>query len=141
MAKEKKMNKKKVAIIAAAVAAAVAVAGVASYLAFFKNDDKNTPDSESESSQEEIEGDLPSSKGDATSSSDANSKYSDAEVYTNEKGNPAAKTESGVEVELTPDNVARLFEEYEKVKGTNSEREKELLDQIQLILEVPRDDL
>ena len=134
MAEKKKKNKKKVAIIAAAVAAAVAVAGVASYFAFFKDDGKN-PDSESENAQEEIEGDLPSSNDDVISSSDGETKYGDAEVYTNKNGNRAAKTESGVEVEFTEENITKLFEEYEKEKGSGSEREKEILDQIQLILE------
>ena len=62
-------------------------------------------------------------------------KYGDAEVYINADGKEAAKTESGVEVELSGDNFAKLYEEYQKVAGTGSDKEKELLDQIQLILE------
>jgi|GEM_PF-5273782 len=65
----------------------------------------------------------------------AETKYGDAEVYTNDKGKDAAKTESGVEVELTTDNLAKLYDEYQKVAGSGSDKEKELLDQIQLILE------
>ncbi len=64
-----------------------------------------------------------------------NTKYGDAEIYDNTNGVPSAKTESGVEVELTGDNLQKLFAEYEKVKGSGSETEKALLDQIQLILE------
>lgn len=62
-------------------------------------------------------------------------KYGDAEVYTNADGKDAAKTESGVEVELSGDNLQKLYGEYQKVAGTGSDKEKELLDQIQLILE------
>ena len=61
--------------------------------------------------------------------------YGDAEIYTNESGNPAAKTNDGTEVEFTTENMQKLFAEYEKESGTGSEREKELLDQIQLFLE------
>lgn len=63
-------------------------------------------------------------------------KYGDAEVYTNEAGNPAAKTESGVEVELTGENMQKLMDEYAAVQGSGSEEEKALLDQIQVLLEV-----
>lgn len=62
-------------------------------------------------------------------------KYGDAEIYETKEGVPAAKTESGTEVELTGENLQNLFAEYEKEKGSGSEREKELLDQLQLILE------
>lgn len=65
----------------------------------------------------------------------ANTKYGDAEVYTNADGKDTAKTESGVEVELSGDNLQKLYGEYQKVAGTGSDKEKELLDQIQLILE------
>ena len=65
----------------------------------------------------------------------ADTKYGDAEVYTNADGKDAAKTESGVEVELSGDNLQKLYGEYQKVAGTGSDKEKELLDQIQLILE------
>ncbi|MBO5370788.1 MAG: hypothetical protein J6B23_08955 [Clostridia bacterium] len=64
-----------------------------------------------------------------------NTLYGDAEIYTNESGNPAAKTNDGTEVEFTTENMQKLFAEYEKESGTGSEREKELLDQIQLFLE------
>lgn len=61
--------------------------------------------------------------------------YGNAEIYTNENGKPAAKTNDGTEVEFTTENMQKLFAEYEKESGTGSEREKELLDQIQLFLE------
>ena len=64
-------------------------------------------------------------------------KYGDANVYEKD-GVPHAKTQSGQEVEISGDNFAELIEEYEKVKGSGSAKEKELLDKIQLILEAPR---
>lgn len=75
------------------------------------------------------------SDGQIASEPSANTKYGDAEVYTNADGKDAAKTESGVEVELSGDNLQKLYGEYQKVAGTGSDKEKELLDQIQLILE------
>lgn len=63
-------------------------------------------------------------------------KYSDNEVYKDEAGTEYSKTESGTEVELSGENFQALMEEYEKVKGTGSEREKELLDQIQVIMDI-----
>lgn len=63
-------------------------------------------------------------------------KYGNAEVYTDSKGNKAAKTEDGTEVELTSENLQNLMTEYAKVKGRGSEEEKKILDQIQVILEV-----
>ncbi len=66
------------------------------------------------------------------------SKYGEAEVYQNDKGNPAAKTEDGTEVELTGESMESIYSEYEKVKGSGSEKERELLDKLQLILEAPR---
>lgn len=63
-------------------------------------------------------------------------KYGNAEVYTDSKGNKAAKTEDGTEVELTSENLQNLMTEYAKVKGSGSEEEKKILDQIQVILEV-----
>ncbi len=58
-----------------------------------------------------------------------------AEVYTNDNGKPAAKTESGVEVELSGENMNKLLEDYQKVQGSGSEEERAVLDQIQVILE------
>lgn len=90
------------------------------------------------SSQEEIKTDKkeePNSHN--TSAPEDGAKYSEAKVY--EKGGvPHAKTEAGQEVELSGENLNKLIAEYEKVKGTGSEKEKELLDKIQLILEAPR---
>lgn len=63
-------------------------------------------------------------------------KYSDNEVYKSDDGKEYSKTEDGTEVEITGDNFQKLMEEYEKVKGTGSEKEKELLDQIQVIMDV-----
>lgn len=71
----------------------------------------------------------------STEAPSADTKYGNAEVYTNDNGNDAAKTESGVEVELSGDNLQKLYGEYQKVAGSGSDKEKELLDQIQLILE------
>ncbi len=92
----------------------------------------------SSASQEEIKTDKkeePSSQN--TSAPEDGAKYSEAKVY--EKGGvPHAKTESGQEVELSGESLNKLIAEYEKVKGTGSEKEKELLDKIQLILEAPR---
>jgi len=62
-------------------------------------------------------------------------KYGDAEIYTNDNGNPAAKTEDGTEVELTTESINELFKEYEKVKDTDSEEEAAILEQLQLFLE------
>lgn len=98
------------------------------------NEEREIPSS----SQEEIKTDKkeePSSQN--TSAPEDGTKYSEAKVY--EKGGvPHAKTESGQEVELSGESLNNLIAEYEKVKGTGSEKEKELLDKIQLILEAPR---
>ena len=72
-----------------------------------------------------------------SSSEKNNTKYGDANVYE-KNGVPHAKTESGEEIEISGDNFAELISEYEKVKGSGSAKEKELLDKIQLILEAPR---
>ena len=61
-------------------------------------------------------------------------KYTDADIYTNKDGQLAAKTDSGKEVEFTGDYMQKLFDEYEKVKGKNPKREKEILDELQLIM-------
>lgn len=78
-----------------------------------------------------------SGHADAEAPSDAqtDTKYGNAPTYQNEEGKTAAKTESGTEVELTGENMAKIYAEYEKVKGSGSDRERELLDQLQLILE------
>ena len=73
------------------------------------------------------------------SSAGAPAKYENAQVYENADGNKAAKTKSGEEVELTGESMAELYAQYEKVRGTGSQEEKELLDKLQLILEAPRD--
>lgn len=72
------------------------------------------------------------------SSAGAPAKYENADVYENANGNKAAKTESGEEVELTGESMQEIYAEYEKVRGTGSAKEKELLDKLQLILEAPR---
>ncbi len=72
----------------------------------------------------------------ASSSAQTKGKYEDAEVYKNENGVEAAKTQKGEEVELTGENMQKLYEEYEKVRGTGSEKEKELLDKMQVILDI-----
>ena len=68
-------------------------------------------------------------------SANEETKYGNAEVYTNDNGKPAAKTESGVEVELSGENMNKLLEDYQKVQGSGSEEERAVLDQIQVILE------
>lgn len=70
---------------------------------------------------------------------DVNGKYFDNEVYTGDDGKEYSKTEEGTEVEITGDNLKTLMEEYEKVKGTGSEREKELLEQLQVIIDIMSD--
>jgi len=62
-------------------------------------------------------------------------KYADANIYTNKDGQLAAKTDSGKEVEFTSDYMQKLFDEYEKVKGKDPKREKEILDELQLIMD------
>lgn len=74
----------------------------------------------------------------ADSSASAPAKYESVDVYQNADGNKAAKTESGEEVELTGQSMAELYAQYEKVRGTGSKEEKELLDKLQLILESPK---
>ena len=102
--------------------------------------DKTNEETEipSSASQEEIKTDKKEEpKSHNTSAPEDGGKYSEAKVY--EKGGvPHAKTESGQEVELSGESLNNLLAEYEKVKGTGSEKEKELLDKIQLILEAPR---
>ena len=65
---------------------------------------------------------------------ESSTKYGNANVYE-KNGVPHAKTESGTEVEISSDNLTQLISEYENVKGSGSDKEKELLDKIQLILE------
>ena len=104
---------------------------VASFAACSKSDEKpsDTPPSDPTVS------DSATSDTASQSSAETKGKYEDAEVYENKDGNPAAKTEDGTEVELTGENMQSLFAEYEKVRGTGSEKEKELLDKMQVILE------
>lgn len=64
-------------------------------------------------------------------------KYGDAEVYEKD-GKPYAKTDDGKEVELTDENMGKLLEKYAKVQGSGSEEERDLLNQIQVFLEAPR---
>lgn len=61
-------------------------------------------------------------------------KYEDADIYEKE-GKKYAKTEDGTEVEFSGENMQALMEEYMQVQGTGSEKEKELLDQMQVILD------
>lgn len=86
----------------------------------------------SETSKAASDGDTDAKNSDQT----VNTKYGEAEVYQNDKGMPSAKTESGEEVELTTPSLEDLMGQYDKVKGSGSEDEKELLDKIQLILDV-----
>ncbi len=119
--KMKKINK----IIIALVSIGVIIASVASCSNNTKKDEEIPSSSQTEtkdaksSQEEEVKG-----------------KYSDNEVYKSDDGTEYSKTEDGAEVELSGDNFQNLMEEYEKVKGTGSEREKELLDQIQVIMDI-----
>ena len=97
------------------------------------NDDKTQSPQAPSSSQNNMEIEENSS----ASSENENTKYGDAKVYEKD-GVPHAKTEEGEEVELSGESLMELMAEYEKVKGSGSEKEKELLDKIQLILEAPK---
>ena len=139
---------KKIIALIAAVCVVFSFAGCSSD----KKADKNEKTSNSASQSTENKTNKPSdvaipsapaaSDGNVTAPAEAPSApakedtlYGDAEIYTNENGKPAAKTNDGTEVEFTTENMQKLFAEYEKESGTGSEREKELLDQIQLFLE------
>lgn len=97
------------------------------------NDDKTQTPQAPSSSQSNAENKAVSSD----SSKEENTKYGDAKVYEKD-GVPHAKTQKGVEVELSGESLMELMAEYEKVKGSGSQKEKELLDKIQLILEAPK---
>lgn len=94
------------------------------------NDEKKTAETTSAATVESVASDAGKS-----AEENQNTKYGNAEVYTNDEGKKAAKTESGVEIELSTDKLAELYGEYQKVQGSGSDAERELLDQIQLILE------
>lgn len=70
-----------------------------------------------------------------TSSDATGGKYAGVETYVNDKGNKAAKTDSGVEVEITAENFEQLMTEYQVVSETDPQRAKELLDQIQIFFD------
>lgn len=59
----------------------------------------------------------------------------EVEVITKEDGTKVAKSQTGLEVECTNENLMKLYEEYEKVSGSGSDEEKELLAKIQMIIE------
>ena len=69
-----------------------------------------------------------------TQQTETKAKYEDVAIYERD-GKKYAKTESGTEVELSGENLQRLMTEYVLVQGTGSEKEKELLDQMQVILD------
>ncbi|MBQ4526834.1 MAG: hypothetical protein II998_02050 [Clostridia bacterium] len=77
----------------------------------------------------------PSQDGSADAGTSTGGKYSGVETYINDNGNTAAKTEAGVEVELTTENFNALMNEYMTIQGSGSEREKELLDQLQIFFD------
>lgn len=97
------------------------------------NDDKtHTPQAPSSS-----QSDVGNKSVSSDSSKDENTKYENVKVY--KKGSvPYAKTEDGIEVELSADSFMELMAEYKKVKGSGSEKERELLDKIQLIIEAQK---
>lgn len=61
-------------------------------------------------------------------------KYADAEIYEKD-GSKYAKTEDGTEVEMSGENLQKMMEEYTKVQGSGSAKEKEILDKMQVILD------
>ena len=61
-------------------------------------------------------------------------KYADAEIYEKD-GVKYARTEDGTEVEMTGENLQAMMQEYVKVQGTGSDKEKEILDRMQVILD------
>lgn len=85
--------------------------------------------------------DNPDEKNDAVSDSSSQNtdasggKYTGIDTYTNEKGNKAAMTDSGVEVEITADNFKQLMNEYMALSQTDPEKAEELLDQIQIFFD------
>lgn len=111
------------------IAALTLILFVFSFAACSDNDKAKAP-KVSSSAQE-------SKENSSASSENENSKYKDAKVYEKD-GVPYAKTEKGIEVELSGESLMELMAEYEKVKGSGSEKESELLDKIQLILEAPK---
>lgn len=114
---------------------------VASFAACSKSDEKpsDTPPSDptvsNSATSDPTVSDSATSDTASQSSAETKGKYEDAKVYENKDGKPTAKTEDGTEVELTGENMQSLYAEYEKVRGTGSEKEKELLDKMQVILE------
>lgn len=95
--------------------------------------DVSKDDKESGKTSDTKDENTESAKEEASAPQDT--KYTEEDVYEKEDGVLAAKTESGTEVELTGESLQKIFAEYEEVKGSGSEREKELLDQLQLIFD------
>ena len=94
--------------------------------------DSDTSNKENNSS-EKIHPGMP--EGTAGIADMENTKYGEDDVYTKANGVPAAKTESGTDVELTGETLQELMNEYGKVTGTGTPEEKELLEKIQVLLE------
>lgn len=90
--------------------------------------------------KEKIDKDTKSSSAEpvVSSAADEPSKYGEVPVYKNNDGKPTAKTESGEEVEITGESMQEIYAQYEKVRGTGSQEERDLLDKLQLILEAPK---
>ena len=96
-------------------------------------------------SKESKKPDISSAKSDKEKSDDKKAdsssektKYGKSEVY-NKDGKNYAKTDDGQEVELSGENMQKLLADYEKVKGTGSDEEKDILNKLQVILEAPRE--
>ena len=62
------------------------------------------------------------------------------EVIEKEDGTKIAKSEFGLEVECSGENLMELYGEYEAVKEKDAQKEAELLEKIQLILEAQMGD-
>lgn len=73
-------------------------------------------------------------------SAEGQSSLGKIEVIEKEDGTKIAKSEFGLEVECSGENFMRLYDEYEKVKEKDAQKEAELLEKIQLILEAQMGD-
>jgi len=134
------MNIKKILAFALAAMMCVCVLSACS-----SKDDGTEPDTSSaaESQPESASDGKATAESQQESTSDAQitpeiqiqSGFGNTEEYTNADGNEVVKTKSGVEVEVSGENFARLYGEYKKVSGTGSDKEKELLEQLQLVIE------
>jgi len=97
-----------------------------------KSDIKQTPSINS--SAQEKETTTVQNEESLSSDDETPGKYSDIEIYEKDSIK-YGKTDNGTEVEISGDNFQYLMSEYMKVKGNNSDEEKNLLDKLQVILD------